>query len=334
MNTNMNQSRAKAVERRWLKSNETPRYARLGFPSSGMPSCVHVNNRSVRDDVLHDMLHGHARAVANPSFFGAEEEIVIAETDRYGLPLRTVLSAGSGLMRSDPYYDENYLHDFYRQHYRPLYRPVRFSQPWFLTEQIKHGQRLLERHRSNLPRPARVLDVGCGMGGALVAFKFDGCTTLGCDWGEPYTARARSLGLDVRTGGLETVADEEPFDLIILSHVLEHVNDPIGFATQIGRLLTDDGILHIELPGILNIAAGYNGDVLEYLQSAHLWHFTQSTLTATLARAGLAVAQCDETITCIAQKGAVSNALDRTHGAVVLAELDRLEQAQTFRIAA
>jgi SAM-dependent methyltransferase len=174
------------------------------------------------------------------------------------------------------------------------------------------------------------------MGGALVAFKFDGCTTIGCDWGEQYTARARSLGLDVRTGGLETLADEEPFDLIILSHVLEHVSDPITFASQIGSLLAEDGLLHIELPGILNIAVGYDGNLLDYLQSAHLWHFTQSTLTATLARAGLAVAQCDETITCVAQRSATSlgDAVDRTHGAAVLAELDRLEQNRTVRIAA
>lgn len=316
-----------AVRHGWLKNGEPPRYARLAFDGEPHPACVHVNNRAVREYVLDDLLGGRrAKAVANPCFLGGGRDVVIAETDRFGLPLRTVLSLDTGVMRSDPYYDADYLRAFYTEHYRDLYRPVRFSQPWFLTEQIKHGQRLFERHRANLPRNARVLDVGCGMGGTLVAFKFDGCTTVGCDWGEAFTRRGRSLGLDVRTGGFETVADEK-FDLIILSHVLEHVTDPVAFAAELRNLLADDGVLHIELPGIHNIARGYDGDLLTYLQNAHLWHFTQATLAATLDRAGLEVDECDETITCVARKGEVVNTIDRSEGAIVLAELDRLETA-------
>ena len=323
-----------AIQHGWLLAGERPRYDRLAFPHDGHSSCVHVNNRAVRDAVLNDVLSGRATAVANPCFLQGEADVVIAATDRYGLPLRTVLSLDSGMMRSDPYYSDDYLRTFYTQHYRNLYRPVRFSQPWFLTEQIKHGQRLFERHRANLPRSARVLDVGCGMGGTLVAFKFDGCTTVGCDWGDEFTGRGRAIGLDVRTGGFETLANEEPFDLIILSHVLEHTADPIGFCRQLRGLLADDGILHIELPGILNIRSGYDGDLLTYLQNAHLWHFTQATLNATLGLAGLETIQSDETITCVARKGEVSRTTNVEEGARVLAELDRLEQAITAKVAA
>jgi len=194
-----------AVARGWLNASEQPRFDRLRFPLTAPSAALHVNNVAQRDTVLADIMSGLATPIANPSFFGdSGNDVVIAEVDRYGFPLRTVLSMDSGLMRSDPYYDAAYLQTFYRDHYRGLYRPVRFSQPWFLTEQIKHGQRLFERHRAALPRRARVLDIGCGMGGTLVAFKFDGCQTVGCDWGAEFTNRGRSLGLDVRTGGFET----------------------------------------------------------------------------------------------------------------------------------
>ncbi|HEV7298785.1 MAG TPA: class I SAM-dependent methyltransferase [Tepidisphaeraceae bacterium] len=330
----MSTTRDIAIRHGWLFADEQPRFARLTFPHAGDANCVHVNNCAVRDAVLNDVLIGRATAVANPCFLGGDTDVVIAETDRYGLPLRTVLSLNTGLMRSDPYYSDDYLRTFYTQHYRNLYRPVRFSQPWFLTEQIKHGQRLFERHRANLPRNARVLDVGCGMGGTLVAFKFDGCATVGCDWGDEFTGRGRAIGLDVRTGGFETLANEEPFDLIILSHVLEHTADPVGFCRSLRGLLATDGILHIELPGILNIRSGYDGDLLTYLQNAHLWHFTQATLNATLCQAGLQMVQADETITCVARRGAVSRNIDGNEGARVLAELDRLEQAMTAKVAA
>jgi SAM-dependent methyltransferase len=324
----MSHIRDQAIDRGWLRAGEPLLAERLSFPlESDLPEVVHDANRAVRDQVLANMLSGAAAPVAVPSCLGREEEEVVAEVDRYGLPIRTVLSRRSGLMRSDPYYSSDYLGVFYREHYRGLYRPRRFSLPWFFAEQVRHGQRVLERLGGKLQPGARVLDVGCGMGGMLVAFAMEGCEVIGFDYGAQYTSKARRLGLDVRTGGFETVADERPFDLIMMSHVLEHVADPIEFARGAARLLAEDGLCYVEVPGIFNIRAGYDGDFLTYLQNAHQWHFTAATLRAVLARAGLQVEQGDESIWCLSCGGAIEARAAARDGEKVMAEILDLERA-------
>lgn len=324
--------RNRAIERGWVRGGEGLLLERLAYPlARDLDDCVHASNRVVRDRVLEEMLGGLATPVSVPCCLGNEEEIVVAEVERYGLPLRTVLSCESGLMRSDPYYDPGYLARFYREHYRALYRPRRFSLSWFIAEQIRHGQRILERLPRPLRRGARVLDVGCGMGGMLVAFAFEGCEVVGFDYGADYVARGRRLGLELRVGGFETVAGERPFDLIMMSHVLEHAANPIAFARGAAELLSDDGLCHIEVPGIFNIRKGYDGDTLTYLQNAHQWHFTAGTLTAVLARAGLQVESTDESICCFARRGPVDHHRTARDGQGVVAELTALERSLADR---
>jgi SAM-dependent methyltransferase len=316
-----------AIRRGWLRGGERLLAERLSFPlERDLPEVVFEANRGVRDRVLADVLGGVAKPVRVPTCLNDEEEILVAEVERYGLPLRTVLSRRSGLMRSDPYYDPGYLATFYRDHYRGLYRPKRFSTSWFFAEQVRHGQRIMEKLPMKLDAGARVLDVGCGMGGALVAFAMEGCEVVGFDHGGDYAAKGRRLGLDVRVGGFETVANERPFDLIMMSHVIEHVADPIRFAQNAAELLAPDGWCYVEAPGIFNVRAGYDGDLLTYLQNAHQWHFTAGTLRSVLARGGLHVERGDESIWCLARRGAADASARACDGERVEAEIVELER--------
>jgi 2-polyprenyl-3-methyl-5-hydroxy-6-metoxy-1,4-benzoquinol methylase len=326
----MRSLKSAAVVRGWLRADDNLLVPRLAFPlAADLPEVVHENNRDARDLVVSEALTGIAAPVANRSIFGSEPEVVVAEVDRYGIPLRTVLGTQSGLMRSDPYYGEDYLARFYSRHYRNLYRPRRFSLSWFFSEQIRSGQRILERYESKLPRRARILDVGCGMGGTLVPFRLGGHEVAGCDYGQEYAAHAWKLGLDVRVGGPETFEDVEPFDLVILSHVLEHTTDPVEFLTRVASLLKPTGQCHIEVPGLLNLDQWYKGDILIYLQNAHRWHFTAATLEAVARRAGLCVAAGDQTIVCTASLADKSHNASAADGPKVLAEITRLEAARS-----
>jgi SAM-dependent methyltransferase len=324
--------RNQAIERGWIREGEQLLVPRLAFPlESDLPDVVHEFNRDARDAVVTETLHGVAVPQPNSSVFGNEPEVVVAEVERYGIPLRTVLGTQSGLMRSDPYYDHRYLSRFYREHYRNLYRPRRFSESWFLAEQIRGGQRILERVAPDLPHNARVLDVGCGMGGMLIPFKFARCQVIGCDWGEEYAARGKSLGLDIRVGGPESVGHEPTFDLAILSHVLEHADDPVEFLRSVTGLLKPTGLCYIEVPGLMNLDKWYGGNLLEYLQNAHRWHFTAETLGAVASRAGQQILECDQAIACLATPAPADATASPTDGQTVLAEIRRLESVFASR---
>jgi len=328
----MRSLKSAAIHRGWLKSDERLLIPRLAYPlAHDLPDCVHDNNRAARDTVVSEALDGIATPIASPSIFAPEPEITIAEVDRYGIPLRTVLGTQSGLMRSDPYYAEDYLARFYSEHYRNLYRPVRFSLAWFLSEQIRAGQRILERHQHQLPNRARILDVGCAMGGMLIPFRLVGHEVAGCDYGQDYINHGSKLGLDLRQGGPEVFENAEPFDLILLSHVLEHTTHPICFLTQIATLLKPTGLCHIEVPGLLNLDQYYKGDILIFLQNAHRWHFTAASLEAVVRRAGLSVLQTDQSIVCIATPANKDQTTTPTDGPAVLKELHRLESAMTSK---
>lgn len=131
----------------------------------------------------------------------------------------------------------------------------------------------------------RIAEVGCGLGGILQAFAEEGCDTVGCDVEESGPEFGRSRGLDTRRGQIDVLADvKQSRDIVILSHVLEHVTDPQAFLNQAADLLAPGGVLYIEVPGIENprVAARAFG-----AQIGHLLYFNKHTVTAAIEKAGL-----------------------------------------------
>ncbi|MCK5664178.1 MAG: methyltransferase domain-containing protein, partial [Thiotrichaceae bacterium] len=61
----------------------------------------------------------------------------------------------------------------------------------------------------------------------------------------------RQKGLDVRMGGVEVLDPSvEKFDVITLSHVIEHVHQPVEVLKYCYSLLKPDGFLWLETPNI------------------------------------------------------------------------------------
>lgn len=92
-----------------------------------------------------------------------------------------------------------------------------------------------------------------------------------------------------------------PANVVILSHVLEHLSNPLNSINAISKLLAEDGYLYVEVPGIFKIHSTY-GDVLLFLQNAHLYHFTLNTLSFLMAQAGFKLIDGNERISALFQK--------------------------------
>lgn len=107
---------------------------------------------------------------------------------------------------------------------------------------------------------ARVIDVGCGAGGYLLAARELGFDAVGVEPSLSHSTIARALGLDVRTGYFE-VDDFAPssFDLVLTSHVIEHIFNPRDFICDLATLVRPGGWLVAVTPNADYLAARWSG---------------------------------------------------------------------------
>jgi SAM-dependent methyltransferase len=99
----------------------------------------------------------------------------------------------------------------------------------------------------------RLLDVGASSGAWLEVAAAEGVEGIGVELGESTAARARSRGLDVRTGTLAEVLPSlggERFDLITFWDVLEHLHDPRRELALARGLLAPQGRIAATFPNV------------------------------------------------------------------------------------
>jgi len=99
---------------------------------------------------------------------------------------------------------------------------------------------------AGLPRGARVLDVGC-MGWQIARLRSD-LRHAGCDIVEPdgTPEGVEFRPVDLRSDSLPFGDDE--FDLVVASHVLEHIPNPIAIFGEILRVCRPGGLVYVEAP--------------------------------------------------------------------------------------
>jgi methionine biosynthesis protein MetW len=107
---------------------------------------------------------------------------------------------------------------------------------------------------------ARLLDLGCGDGEftQMIANKIGTDRVCGLDYSAENVARAGASGIDCRRGNLDEFKapfDDEIFDVICASQVLEHLADTDTLPKEIYRMLKPGGYAVISTP---NLAATQN----------------------------------------------------------------------------
>jgi 2-polyprenyl-3-methyl-5-hydroxy-6-metoxy-1,4-benzoquinol methylase len=108
-----------------------------------------------------------------------------------------------------------------------------------------------------LPKPLlgyRLLDIGCGNGTFLLKAREAGWQVVGIDPDPKAIEMARQFGLDTHVGFIDVLDGQaECFDVITLSHVIEHIHDPRAALSAIQRLLKPGGMLYLETPNIQSL---------------------------------------------------------------------------------
>jgi 2-polyprenyl-3-methyl-5-hydroxy-6-metoxy-1,4-benzoquinol methylase len=220
--------------------------------------------------------------------------------------------AGCGLLARGPapaaaelagLYPDGY-HDWIEATPRNLDRPVnRLAIAWFygvasaarprwwraalrpLSARVLSG--VLEPYGGN-----RLLDVGCGAGAALELYQRLGWRVQGVEPDARAAARARARGLAVHAGTLFELPDAARFDVVLLSHVLEHVPDPTALLARAAGCLAPGGKIVVRTPNARAVGLALYGSCWFPLDAPrHLCLFDPYTIRRLAQRAGLRAAR-------------------------------------------
>ncbi|MCX7718061.1 MAG: class I SAM-dependent methyltransferase [Candidatus Sumerlaeaceae bacterium] len=160
------------------------------------------------------------------------------------------------------------------------------------------GERLARIEHLNGGRVGRILDIGAATGSFLRVARDRGWTTIGLELSvEASGVASKEHGLDVRRLTLEEAKfSDNEFDAVHLSHVFEHLRDPVGSLAEMRRILRPGGVLTMEVPAEL-------GDLLVWIRktflrrspepyavpTTHTFFYTTRTLQRMVAKGGFEV---------------------------------------------
>lgn len=209
--------------------------------------------------------------------------------DRYGLKCSVVACKQCGLIQINPRMTQKAYNQFYVQEYRKLDRGQKIPDDAFFMAQYIKAEKICNYLSDKLNTKItglNVLDVGCGAGGMLHYFKQKGNHVLGLDFGDEYfNFGIKNYKLDLRVGTIQDVKLPWTPNIIIYSHVLEHLLDPIKELNCIRKICNAQTYIYIEVPNVKSLN-GWGMDFLRTLQIAHTYYFSLNTLKNLATKAG------------------------------------------------
>lgn len=134
-------------------------------------------------------------------------------------------------------------------------------------KRIRDGFEFIYKHMKQNNKKQAILDIGCRNGTLLNIFLYEGFENL--------------YGLDISEEALKFIDDrvntivadaqqvlpykDNSFDVVMATHVIEHLEKPKNAVAEIYRILKKGGLFFVEIP--LEISKNYH--------SGHFCHFTE-----------------------------------------------------------
>ena len=166
-----------------------------------------------------------------------------------------------------------------------------------------------------------LLDVGCGHGVSAAMLAQQGWTVYGLDFSQVAAVHACALlGEDrVHVGDLFSARYPDcQFDVVLMSHSLEHLYHPKRVLAEVRRILKEEGMLVIAVPNAQSWEAALCGRWWgPWDPPRHLFHFTKETLARLLGQAGFSVTQLRTGVTAAHLTSSVERAWTETRGAAL-----------------
>jgi SAM-dependent methyltransferase len=143
---------------------------------------------------------------------------------------------------------------------------------------------------SKFVKKGKMLEVGSATGVMLKLFAKDGWDVLGVEPSGSYK-EARKKGLRVLNTKFEDAKlPQNYFDLIVLNHTLEHMDNPKKVLEKIKLVLKDKGVVFIDVPNFGSLSSKLLGKRWPYLLPLeHKSQFTKESLGKLIKESGFCI---------------------------------------------
>lgn len=136
----------------------------------------------------------------------------------------------------------------------------------------------------------RLIDVGCNEGRGLGLYRRGGFQVEGLETNPVAAEVARAGGYTVNTGELSLFTPDAPYDVAVLSNVLEHALDPADMLAQVRRILKPGGEVWISCPnGRSWLRSIFGRKWINWHVPFHIVQFTEKTLFQLLEKNGFTI---------------------------------------------
>lgn len=173
----------------------------------------------------------------------------------------------------------------------------------------KQAATVLLRFLKDMPKGSSLLDVGCGLGWLLKQADDLGHKAEGIDSSAPFVKVGKKLlGVKSTVKKFEDLKTNKKYDMIVMSHVIEHVDDHKIFLKRTKSLLKPNGQLLIACPNINSLLFKVQKDKWFPLSpGVHPWQFSKRTLSQLLKNNGFKIKKICTTNLYHDEKGPMMN---------------------------
>ncbi|MFH1581651.1 MAG: class I SAM-dependent methyltransferase [Pseudomonadota bacterium] len=217
-----------------------------------------------------------------------------------------------GLAQLDPLPSQVELENYYSG----IYYPNELDDDFVKLKASKDSRKFLklikkiEKHKN----PSTLLEVGCSYGFFLDIARDRGWDVYGAEYAKSPAEYAKSnLGLNVIRGGVEEAFEfKKQYDVIVLSHVLEHFTNPREAITTLRPLLKEDGIFIIRTPNFQSLTRFIQDRSWFWLLAPeHIYYFSLKNIISMLK------AQKFDVIKAKTEEGDFENIITATSYAII-----------------
>lgn len=198
-----------------------------------------------------------------------------------------ILCINCGLTRMSPIPTIKEYQRFYEKRFFIDYRTLQSS-----VKPSKRGYIIYEFVRDYIDQIYGIFEIGCGDGGNLLAFR-SMYRELNIGGIEPSKLTAetnkkyKKYNINIVSGFGSSLSEEllNNYNLIIISHVLEHFINPLQELIELRNKLRLGDIVYIEVPdnGYSNYKLGF------WFRFPHIYYFTQYTIEGIFEKIGFSV---------------------------------------------